>query len=220
MSRFTRTTNDGAPWPLRDETIAELAGTAPPAVPFAPGIDLAALIAGDTAPVFVTLPIAKVGKSRNGRHYDAAMVKEIADQVIEKRPGGNLGHLQESERGWRYDRPEVLWVGAKIKGDVAYGKGYVPPYATATRDFLARAKAAGHAVSTSIYGRWPQAYDAALGAMKVRTGGVLESIDFVPPERAGVAFAGGFALASEMVDQPRQPGTTKPSAFTRTPLDH
>jgi len=220
MSRFTRTANAGEPWALRDETIAELTGARLPVVPLAPGIDLAALTEGDDAPLFVTLPIAKVGTSRNGRHYNAAMVEEIAAQVIEKRPGGNLGHLQESERAWRYERPEVLWVGAVVRGDTAYGKGYIPTYARDTRDFLARAKAAGHAVGTSIYGRWRQGWDSALGALRVHTGGVLESIDFVPPSRAGVEFAGGMTLASEMFDQPRQPGTTKASAFKRTPLDH
>jgi len=220
MSRFMRTAIEGAATTIRDDTIAELAGGGLPVVPFAPGIDRAALTAGDDAPLFVTLPIAKIGTSRNGRYYDAAMVKEIADQVIEKRPGGNLGHLQESERAWRYDRPEVLWVGAVVRGDAAFARGYIPPYATATRDFLARAKAAGHGVGTSIYGRWRQGWDSTLGALRVQAGGTLESIDFVPPSRAGVQFAGGMALAAEMLDQPRQPGTNKPSAFKRTLLDH
>jgi hypothetical protein len=220
MSRFTRTANAGAPWVLRDETIAELAGARLPVVPLAPGIDLAALTAGDDAPLFVTLPIAQVGTSRNGRHYDAALVAEIAAQVNRDRPGGGLGHIAEGERATRYDRPEVLWLGATVRGGVAYGKGYIPPYATATRDFLRRARAAGHPVGTSIYGRWRQVWDAALGAMKVLAGGTLEAIDFVPPSRAGVQFAGGMTLASEMIEQPRKPGSTAPSAFKRTPLDH
>lgn len=219
MSRFRRIGAAGGQI-IGDETIAAIVGGTMPVVPLAPGIDPAVLTAGDEAPLFVTLPIAQVGTSRNGRYYDAAMVAEIARQVNQRRPGGNLGHLKEEERSWRYDRPEVIWIGAVVKGDTAYGKGYVPPYATGTRDFLRRAKAAGHAVGTSIYGRWRQGWDTALGALRVQPGGVLESIDFVPPDRAGVQFAGGMALASELHGQPRRPGTTQPSAFRRTPRTH
>lgn len=183
---------------LRDYIIAELAAPDLPAVPFAPGIDQVALVDGDDSPLFVTLPIAKVGKSRNGRYYDAAVVAEIAAQVNRDRPGGILGHISESERATRYDRPEVLWLGATVQGDTAYGKGYIPPYARDTRDFLRRAKASGHKVATSIYGRYQQVHDAATGAMRVQTGGNLESIDFAPASRAGMEFGGGFALSAEM----------------------
>ncbi len=183
---------------LRDYIIGELAAPHLPVVPFAPGIDQTALTAGDDAPLFVTLPIAKVGRSRNGRYYDAAVVAEIAEQVNRDRPGGIMGHIAEAERATRYDRPEVIWLGATVAGDTAYGKGYIPPYARDTRDFLRRAKAAGHQVATSIYGRWQQAHDAALGAVKVLAGGTLESIDFAPAARAGMAFDGGFALSAEM----------------------
>ncbi len=183
---------------LRDYIIAELAAPNLPAVPFAPGIDQAALTDGDDNPLFVTLPIAKVGKSRNGRYYDAAVVAEIAAQVNRDRPGGILGHITEGERATRYDRPEVLWLGATVEGDTAYGKGYIPPYARDTRDFLRRAKASGHKVATSIYGRYQQIHDAATGAMRVQTGGNLESIDFAPASRAGMEFGGGFALSAEM----------------------
>jgi len=220
MSRFIRKASMGGTT-IRDETISEMAGHSLPAVPLAPGIDLAALTAGDDNPLFVTLPIAQVGTSRNGRYYDAAVVAEIAAQVNRDRPGGILGHISEGERATRYDRPEVLWVGAVVRGDVAYGRGYIPPYATATRDFLRRAKAAGHGVGTSIYGQWQQVHDTALGALRVLTGGTLESIDFVPPTRAGMRFPGGMTLASELfVDQPRVPGTDKPSAFKRTRREH
>jgi len=220
MSRFIRKASVGATT-IRDETITEMTGVGLPVVPVAPGVDLAALTAGDDSPVFVTLPIAQVGTSRNGRYYDAALVAEIAAQVNEKRPGGNLGHISEGERATRYDRPEVLWLGATVRGDVAYGKGYIPPYARDTRDFLARAKAAGHGVSTSIYGQWQQVRDTALGAMRVLTGGTLEAIDFVPPARAGMRFPSGMTLASEMlIDQPRVPGTDRPTAFKRTRRDH
>jgi len=183
---------------LRDYLIAELAAPGVPVVPFAPGIDQAALLDGDDNPLFVTLPIAKVGKSRNGRYYDAAVVAEIAAQVNRDRPGGILGHISEGERATRYDRPEVLWLGATVVGDVAYGKGYIPPYARDTRDFLRRAKASGHAISTSIYGQWQQVRDAGLDALRVLVGGTLESIDFAPASRAGMAFGGGFALSAEM----------------------
>ncbi len=220
MSRFKRTTAAGPGQTIRDETITEMAGVGLPPVPFAPGIDLAALTQGDAAPLFVTLPIAQVGTSRNGRHYDAALVAEIAAQVNRDRPGGGLGHIAEGERATRYDRPEVLWLGASVVGGVAYGKGYIPPYARDTRDFLRRARAAGHPVGTSIYGRWQQVWDTALGAMKVLAGGTLEAIDFVPPARAGVQFGGDMTLASEMIDQPRKPGTNQPSAFRRRALDH
>jgi hypothetical protein len=161
-------------------------------------VDFAALTEGDESPMFITLPILRVGKSRNGKFYDKAVVAEVADQVNKNRPGGILGHISEGERATRYELPQVIWVGAAVEGDIAYGKGYIPTYATDMRRFLQSAKAAGHQVSTSIYGVWPQMHDPSIAATRVLPGGALESIDFAPPARAGMDLAVPVMISAEM----------------------
>lgn len=189
---------------LRDGIISELNSSVD--VPLSSGIDITVLTAGDENPMFVTLPVIKVGLSRNKRYYSQEILREIDDQIKATRPGGILGHIGDQERGTRFDIPKVIWVGSLLQGDTLFAKGYIPQSATDLREYLTVAKATGHRVSTSIYGQWPQQFDATNQQHIVGPGGTLESIDFAPPARAGMDLQAEVMLTSEM--QSNTPKTT------------
>ena len=165
-----------------------------PDVPFAEGVDVEAF-KSETNPFFVTLPISKVGvTSRNGRTFDRAAVERIVNQVNDKKPEGGLGHLTPSERGSRYEMPKVRWLGAMIDTDgTAWGKAYIPEYASDVREFFKTAKMANARVGTSIYGKEGE---AGLADM------TLEQIDLGHPDRLGVLEVGAIPkITAELEDQ-------------------
>lgn len=155
-----------------------------PSIPFADGVDKEALIEGDTDPIFVTLPIAEVGaKSKNGRIYGQAQVESIVQQINAHRNGGNKGHLRADERSSKFDLPVLQWVGAMLDSNgKAYGKAYIPKYASDVREYIKNAKATRSRIATSIYGTATMNGDAV---DKLE----IESIDLADPFRAGVSAA-------------------------------
>lgn len=155
-----------------------------PTIPFAEGIDKDALIEGDSNPLFVTLPIAKVGaESKNGRIYGEQIVKAIVEQVNQRRNGGNKGHLRAEDRSSKFDLPVLQWVGATLdKNGMAYGKAYVPQYAQDVREYIQMKKATRSQIATSIYGT------ATSNGKHVQEIDI-ESIDLADPFRAGVSAA-------------------------------
>src|SRR5690606_27672453 len=135
-------------------------------VPIAADVDYAALIAGDDAPVFLTLPIGKAGAtSGNKRHYDDAFVQELERQTLANKPIGLMGHLTEQERATAFPAEAVHWVGAIRDGDTLWGKAYVVP--GAVRDRIQRYKAQGKAIATSIDAFAEGIYDESLKAMRM-----------------------------------------------------
>ncbi len=166
--------------------IGEFRGN-PPDVPLFAGVDAKALTAGDDDPMFVTLPIAETDvESGNGRYYDASFVKVLAEQVREKRPGGIMGHLRTEDRDSAFPIPEGHWVGELMAGKTLWGKAYVPP--GEFREYVRRLKASGAKLATSIYGTSEQEWMPERGLWRlVPETFDLESIDFAPPERAGIS---------------------------------
>ena len=164
--------------------ITELRGSYPN-VPIAADVDYASLIAGDPEPLFVTLPIAKANvKSGNGRYYDEAFALEIMRQTLETKPVGLFGHLSETERATSFKPESVHWVGAIREGDLIWGKGLVVGEAKAR---IARYKASGKAIATSIDAMASGTWDESLGAYRMDAKTLkLGQIDFAPAERAGI----------------------------------
>ena len=176
---------------LISEQISQLSGTYPD-VPFAPGVVPEEL--GEN-PLFVTLPIGKVGaRSRSGRTYSRNIVNSIVEQINQKRPEGRWGHLKDEERATRYDPPAIRWLGAALADDgTAWAKGI--PITEQARDHFRLAKAAGARVGTSIYGT-PTYSGKELVAVN------LESLDIADPERVGVLEAAALPhITAEMQDE-------------------
>lgn len=178
--------------------VTELRG-AYPNVPIAADVDYASLIASEADPMFITLPIAKVNaKSGNGRYYDEAFVMELMRQTLESKPVGLFGHLSEAERATSFKPESVHWVGAIRDGDMVWGKGLVVGEAKAR---IARYKASGKALATSIDAVASGAWDESLQAYRMDAKSLkLGQIDFAPADRAGIpALARVPHLTTEMV---------------------
>jgi hypothetical protein len=164
--------------------ISELRG-AYPNVPYASDVDYTALIAGESDPMFITLPIAKVNaKSGNGRYYDEAFVMELMKQTLANKPIGLMGHMTEAERATAFKPEAVHWVGAVRDGDMIWGKGLVVGEAKAR---IARYKASGKSIATSIDAHADGIWDESLKAYRMRADTLrLSQIDLAPSDRAGI----------------------------------
>lgn len=173
-----------------------------PEVPLADGVDLPSLIADDPDPFFVTLPVAAVNAiSENGRWYDADFVESLSRQIIERHPVGQMGHVADDERATAYPIAAAHWVGALRVGEVLWAKAYVP--VGAVREFMRRMKATNSQIATSIYGTGEQIWDTERGAWRVLNF-TLESIDFAPPQRAGVRMLAAVPVVTREMNTDTQ----------------
>jgi hypothetical protein len=165
--------------------ITELRGSYP-SVPISADVDYAALVAGDAAPVFLTLPIGKANvTSGNKRHYDEAFLQELERQTLHNKPVGLMGHLSDTERATAFPAEAVHWVGAIRDGDTLWGKAYVVP--GAVRDRIQRYKAQGKAIATSIDAFAEGIWDDKLSAHRMSAKSLrLNQIDIAPADRAGI----------------------------------
>lgn len=141
-------------------------------------IDISAL---GESPMFVTLPIAKVGKSRNGYEYTPRAIQRIAEQINVNRNEGRWGHLKAENRATEYQPPAVRWLAATVTDDGTLWAKCVPIQEQAREHFRV-AKAANASVGISVYG---------MGTFK---GGQvvdfdLESVDLGDPARVGIKDA-------------------------------
>lgn len=168
-----------------------------PEVPLFPDIDLDAIKQRDPNPAFVTRPIGVLDEqSINDLLYDDYLMAEIERQVREKRPPARRGHVPEDAKGWMVPPSVGFWVGVLRVGRILWGKCYILP-STPFHDEVQASDAVGGRESNSIYGdvTLSMGYD---GQMKC-VGLALESIDFVPPERAALQALGGeFEVTREM----------------------
>ncbi len=183
--------------------VTELRGSYP-TVPIAGDIDYDALIAGDASPMFLTIPIGKVGvTSGNQRHYDDAFVIELERQTLQSKPIGLMGHLPAADRATAFPPEAVHWVGAARQGDTLWGKAYVVP--GPVRERIARYKAQGKAIATSIDAFAEGVWDETLKAYRMSAQSLrLNQIDIAPADRAGIPdLAAVPLLTSEM--QPAVP---------------
>lgn len=176
------------------------AGGTMPDVPLAPGVDIEAIRANDPNPLFVVRPVGVLGAvSENGLLYDDYLLSEIERQIIEKRPPARQGHVPSENKSWSVPDSAGFWVGALRQGDTLYGKCYILPNRP-FHDEVQVNEAVGGQIGNSIYG------DATLsvgedGQMQC-VGLALESIDFVPPERAALQALGGeFEVTREMIGE-------------------
>jgi hypothetical protein len=166
-----------------------------PSIPNAPGVDIAALTAGDAAPVFVTLKLAEVGRvSKNGLLYDDLLVDAIVEQINQKRPGGIFGHIKPEDRSTAFPIPHGLWVGAVKDGKTAWGKAYIRDKQAA--EYVRHLQAVKGKLGTSIFGTGiPVEVEEGV---KRLTDFTLEQLDFAPPERASLQMDSELTLTTEM----------------------
>jgi 2'-5' RNA ligase len=168
-----------------------------------PDVDIAALTKGDEEPVYVTLPVARDNATSDKRnYYSVTFVAELERQMRDKRPVANQGHVAEERRHLDFPTPVGYWIGAAKVGDLLWGKAYLPP--GEARDMAQRMKAARTALATSIYGTGSSTWDAQRGVWDMDAEGFsLESIDFAPAERSGIAaLAAVPEITSEMAGGP------------------
>lgn len=178
-----------------------------PSVPLAPDVDQQALHEGDPNPLYVVLPIAKVGvTSRNGRHYDREAVTAVVEAVMRKRPDGIKGHLTDEERGYRFDVPPLIWVGAVLDEStgIVWAKAYVMTSATDVREYIRAKRAVKGQIGTSIYGT-AEGYYEDDGTFRVVSLDI-ETIDLAHPDRVGVtATAATPVTTREMAEDTPAP---------------
>lgn len=166
-----------------------------PEVPFGPGVDVAALISGDPDPLYVIRPLGVLNEqSENGLIYDETLLSEIATQVIGK--PARQGHVKEEDRSSDFPDDVGIWVGVQRQGPTLYGRCYIYPN-THFNEMVRKRKAAGGSLSNSI---WGKSAFVSNGNGTVRSAGLeLESVDFVPAERASLdALGGEFQTTAEM----------------------
>ena len=170
-----------------------------PDVPTFADIDMGKLIARlkDEDPVFITRPLAILNEeSRHRILYDADLVNTLDDQIVHKRVVARQGHVAEEDRDHLFPDDKAIWIGALYENGTLYGKAYVMPH-TRFHDMVVARKATSTPLSTSIWGLGSYV-DAGNGAIRCINLD-LESIDFVPAERASLqALPGQFDLTSEM----------------------
>jgi hypothetical protein len=167
-----------------------------PEVPFAPGVNVAALTAGDENPLFVTRPLAILNAvSNNSLKYDQPLFDSIYHQVVSKKPAARRGHVPDGHEGWEFPPDVGLWVGALPWRGTLLGKCYILPD-TGFDTMVRKREAAGTGLSNSVWGkgRYSANADGTLSCVLN-----LETIDFAPEERASLQPLGGkFEITSEM----------------------
>jgi hypothetical protein len=170
-------------------------------VPFAPGVDIEALTAGDEDPLFVTVEALNPTVSRNNRIYTEDVMEEMARQINEMRPDAFQGHIKDEDRSSAAPMSQTIWVGAKVvKVDGVprlFIKGYVMPYAKERKQYLRARVASGKAATVSIYGEVEQIWNKVKKAWEILTF-KLESIDWSRLGAEGVPTLGHMQLAKEM----------------------
>jgi hypothetical protein len=165
-----------------EETIRELKYHSfrgvPPEVPLYGHINTEELTAGDSDPMFVTLPVMEIGKvSKMGLLYDEELVSSIETQ-LEDGATGIRGHIKEGEEGTAFPLNDVYWVGHTRVGNTTWAKGYIPP--GATRDDTRRLKIVRGKLGTSIYGKAVREItNAKTGTWRAKNFD-LQSLDLAP----------------------------------------
>lgn len=160
-------------------------------IPVAPGVDVEALKKGDDDPLEVVVEIP-ASKSKRGWNYTANSLKNIVDAVNTKTLNGFLGHQKPEDVSNQFLPPVTHWIGAKMKGDVAYFRGVVD---AAAKD-LKRWIKSGRIKQVSIFGM-PKIQKVA-GETNV-VGYEPLSIDWTPLDRAGMNTR-IVAMSGEMWD--------------------
>jgi len=150
----------------------------PEDIPLAPGVDLAALKAGDDDPLEVVVEIP-AGRSKRGWNYLPETIRKIVGEVASKTATGFLGHQDPDKVDHEFPLPVTHWVGALWRDGRAYIRGVVD---AAAKD-LKRWIRANRVNQVSIFGI-PTLRQAG-GETQVVDYQLL-SIDWTPLDRAGM----------------------------------
>lgn len=185
-----------------DDTLVSEFGGRTPSVPFAPGIDVADLTAGDDNPMYLVLPISEVGAvSRNGLVHDDDLADSLVRQIMSDRPGGIMGHIPDSARSTAHPVNQIHWVGAVKADGKVWAKGYIPRTQADVREEYRILKAKRGKAATSIYGSAVKETVNGGGPLRWRARNfVLEQIDLAPYARASLPGDGQFVITSEMTE--------------------
>ena len=118
-------------------------------IPFFDGVDLDKITESDPDPMFVTLPIFKIGLvSRDGLHYTKELIDEFLRQMADTRKFAYMGH-DHAFAYYSFDLPSGVWVGAKLEPDgLVWGKAYITD--EEARKLFRTLEATGGQVGTSI----------------------------------------------------------------------
>lgn len=161
-------------------------------IPLAPGVDLAALKAGDTEPLEVVVEVP-AGKSKRGWNYRESALRKIVDAVNTRTLAGYKGHQKPENIAHQFIPPATHWVGALWKDGKAYFRGVVDKAEVDLKRWI-KAKRIDQ---VSIFGL-PKLVKSAAGETDVVDYQPL-SIDWTPLDRAGMPTR-IVALAGEMFD--------------------
>lgn len=171
-----------------------------PEVPDSPSVNIATLTKGDPEPKYVTRPLVILDEvSRNGLEYNQAMFDDIFQQAVGK--PARRGHISAAEKSTAFPHDEGYWVGVLIDSSfygkpTVWGKCYLA-YDMPLKNMVLRREAVGGTISNSIWGDVTEVVDEQGHMVPVSLS--LESIDFVPEERAALQVLGGdFKVTSEM----------------------
>lgn len=173
-----------------------------PEVPSAAGVDMAALTEGDDNPMFLTVPVSRVGEvSKNGLEHTEEFAESLVAQINRDRPGGLMGHIKDEDRATAHPVSDVHWIGATLVDGTVWAKGYIPRTRPEVREDYRIAKAKGAKVATSPYGRAVKEFATQNGKRTWKaTGFELEQIDLAPFKRAARPGSGEFAITHEMTE--------------------
>jgi hypothetical protein len=128
--------------------------------------------------VFVTLPVGAFNaESLNGHTYSKSAMQDMLDQINERRPESNWGHLSEYEMGLRYNNPPMRWLAATEQNGVIYAVGRA--LTDEARTYYKRAKMDNARVGTSLFA-WAEMEGDTVTHLDLIT------IDLADPARVGV----------------------------------
>jgi hypothetical protein len=183
------------------EMVTEFGGREVPSVPFAPGVNMQELLAGDDDPMFLTMEISRIGEvSTNGLIHDEDLARSIERQIMENRPGGIMGHIPKGQEDSAFPVSQIHWVGATFDGQSTWGKGYIPRRAEAVRDEYRILKAKRGKAANSIWGGAIREFDKKNPRLWRARNLKLERVDLAPYQRAARKGDGTFMITSEMAD--------------------
>jgi 2'-5' RNA ligase len=147
---------------------------------------------------FVTLPVGQINsQSRNGRSYREAAMRRFAEQINQKRPEGNWGHIPETMLSTHYSNPPIRWLASQIDDQgVVWAKGL--PLTKESQDYFELARDTNARVGTSLAAYAQMDGDDVLDLE-------LITLDLADPARVGVPMTASVpVLSTEMGDPDRQ----------------
>jgi len=153
-----------------------------------PKIALPSDIVEGSGEMFITLPVAAFdAESLNGHTYLESSVRDMLNQINDRRPESNWGHIPDHEFSTRYGAPPVRWLAAVEQGGTIFARGRV--LTDEARTYYARADMDKARVGTSLFA-WVEMEDDRVMHMDLIT------IDLADPARVGVPLTAARAAVN------------------------